>query len=207
MQRTDSKNRGEVIGSHANRQDGQQMGIREIQRLQRSRTESKNRGEVIGSHANRQDGQQMGIRQIQRLQRFRTESKNRGEVIGSHADRQDGQQMGIRQIQRLQRSVRDLLTTNDECAITQLPHVPALPRPAKLSAQAIADLCGSKPPSDLFIQMVIVHEHWGKCDGSSDLAILELKQSLKSSVSICMPENDAKLALRLSVAGIGDNRK
>ncbi|VDM77780.1 unnamed protein product [Strongylus vulgaris] len=53
----------------------------------------------------------------------RTEPKDSREVIGSRANRQDGHQMGVRQVQRLHVPCWNLFTTNDECAITQLPRV------------------------------------------------------------------------------------
>ncbi|CAJ0606857.1 unnamed protein product [Cylicocyclus nassatus] len=50
---------------------------------------------------------------------------------------------------------------------------------------------------------IIVRDHWGKCDGSSDLAILELQKSPYRPDPICMPEHDTKLDWLLRSAGIG----
>ncbi|KAL6730396.1 hypothetical protein Aduo_001374 [Ancylostoma duodenale] len=51
---------------------------------------------------------------------------------------------------------------------------------------------------------ISLHEHWGKCDGSLDLAIVELDRDIEpSNTPIAMPTVNAKLAKRLNAAGIG----
>ncbi|RCN50505.1 hypothetical protein ANCCAN_03359 [Ancylostoma caninum] len=51
---------------------------------------------------------------------------------------------------------------------------------------------------------VSLHEHWGKCDGSLDLAIVELDRDTEPPKTfISMPTVNAKLAKRLKAAGIG----
>ncbi|KHJ90753.1 hypothetical protein OESDEN_09393 [Oesophagostomum dentatum] len=56
---------------------------------------------------------------------------------------------------------------------------------------------------------ILVHEHWGKCDSSNDLAVIELAHAAdpKEAYPICMPNSDTKLAETLKAAGIGSDRK
>ncbi|KIH61207.1 hypothetical protein ANCDUO_08527 [Ancylostoma duodenale] len=54
------------------------------------------------------------------------------------------------------------------------------------------------------VDIAPLQEHWGKCDGSLDLAIVELDRDVEpSNTPIAMPTVNAKLAKRLNAAGIG----
>ncbi|EPB66810.1 hypothetical protein ANCCEY_14099 [Ancylostoma ceylanicum] len=50
-----------------------------------------------------------------------------------------------------------------------------------------------------------LHKHWGKCDGSLDLAIIELDRDTNPSETspISMPTVNTELAKSLNAAGIG----